>query len=307
MRTIIVLSLLCAFSATLHAEEVHVIDDVWFDLASAYTGEALCANSLHSDENWKRVEFKLSERALWMKSYRIEKDGTETLFDERYGDRTESVLMYHESSDARSSSRFREELSDAGEITISPISILRLIRDRRDDLGLHIVKRHDSGKVTIGFTLTAHGTTEEHEFDVTDRKITEYRSTKRKNQFVVIVTYGEWVTLEDASPVPTDIVNQIWTGQGDTRTVEYVRLHHVHALSDEESPRRPQIPSGYTYKDRRAGLFEETPVANETQGRRPAPVQKNQSVRKTKFAFILIGSSLCLVSVVLIVIKSRRG
>ena len=78
------------------AYEIHAIDDVWFELADCYEGEAVFAVVGNgTDEDWKRVEFALCAEMLSMRSYRLESDGSRTLYDERYGDDVESIAIYH--------------------------------------------------------------------------------------------------------------------------------------------------------------------------------------------------------------------
>lgn len=237
--------LLTVFTTTLLGGETHVIDDVWFDLADCYQGEAIFNHATAGNPiDWKRVEFFLAEDLLSMKSFRFESNGAETLFDERFGNLEASTLIYHDASSAMISARFRDSLTDAAEDHISPISIMRLINLRRNDIGLHIVNRKDDGTVTIGFSLTTFGNTEEHEFDVLDRRITEYRSVKRNGQFITTIQYKDWQLIDNNQPIPTRIMSTIDTGTD--QFVEHIRIESAHAAAAGDAPKKPTIPGSYS-------------------------------------------------------------
>lgn len=239
-----ILILFTLFTSSLLGGETHVIHDVWFDLADRYEGDAVFTHAVAgAPTDWKRVEFVLAMDVLSMRSFRLETNGTETLFDERFGDPERSTLIYHDNASAIISDRFKLTLSDAAEDNISPIQIMRLIEMRRDEIGLHIIRRHEDGTVTIGFSLTTNGPAEEHEFDVLDRKIVEYRSIKRNGKFISTIRYDAWQPLQNGQPVPTQIQSIIDTGTD--RIVEDIRIESAHAAHLKPSPKQPSIPGSY--------------------------------------------------------------
>lgn len=306
MRRIPALLLLAATAPALCASETHVLDEVYFDLADRYQGEAVFAVEKEgTPEDWKRVRFFLGEDILAMRSDRIEADGSQTLFDERYSDLSGSTTLYHSMSSAILDTRFKKTLTDAAESEISPISILRLIKHRRDEIGLHIIKRQSDATVTIGFSLTANGNTEEHEFDVLDRRIVEYRSTKRKGRFVNTIRYDRWQNLDNGQPIPTRILSTIATG--DDRLIEHIRIESARAMPPDQTPKRPKIPAAYSVND--------TTPQQRTAQPSPAPKQTSKApqrpssanLRRVSPILIGVGALLVLMAAIRLIIRARRA
>lgn len=298
----IVLSVL---ATSIFAGETHVIDDLWFDLADRYKGEAIVAIEKDGKpEDWKRIEFFIGEDALSMRSYRFEADGSETLFDERFGNLAGSILLYHDMRGANLSTRFSDTRTDAAEASISPISILRLIEHRREEIGLHIVDRHDDGTVTVGFSLTVNGHTEEHEFDVLDRKITEYRSVKRNGRFINTIQYDEWQEIESGQPIPTSIVSEI--NAGEEKITEYITIKSAELVQPHQAPTSPRIPNDYTVVDYRQQAQPPASAASSDQTDRAPRRQSRITSRAVSSALVAIGILIVLASIILMVIRARR-
>lgn len=286
------------------ADETHVIDDVWFELADCYQGEAVFAlEGSDRDVDWKRVEFFLCTEAMAMRSYRIETDGGETLYDQRHATAAESIAIYHEHSSVSLSSRFRETLTDAGERELGPMQIQRLIDQRRDELGLHIVERHDDATVTVGFTLTTNGQTEQHEFDVLDRRITAHRSIQRNGRFVVEVRYGGWRELDNGQPIPASMHSRNGFGVDEIRT----NIRVVSASSVARAPKRPVIPTSYTIRQTADQQGESTPPVPPRDEQRSVPGSGNSPQRVAAPILILAGGVLILFTGVIMVARFRRG
>lgn len=305
LRLILLFCFITFAASPLVADETHVVDDVWFELADCYEGEAVVAVVGNGkDEDWKRVEFAFCAEMLSMRSYRLGSDGSRTLYDERYADDVGSIAIYHEQSSVSVSSRFRETLTDAGERDISPLRIQRLIAQRRDDLGLHVIERHDDSTVTVGFTLTTQGQTEQHEFDVLGRRITAYRSIKRNGRYLVEVLYDGWQELDDGQPIPTRMHSR--NGYGADEIVMEIRVVTARSMKVAQAPQRPAIPPRF---DIQMAAQQDNGSTSST-----LPVDEQRSMRRygsslqrnTVPILILAGGSLILLFAVILVLRCRR-
>ncbi|MCR9074460.1 MAG: hypothetical protein NXI07_00325 [bacterium] len=306
LKTTLPLCLIALAASSLIADETHVVEDVWFELADCYQGKAVFA--VEGDgkaEDWKRVEFFLCKGTLSMRSFRFESDGSVTLYDERHANDAESMTIYHEHSSVSMSSRFRETLTDAGEREISPMQIQRLIHERRDEIGIHIVERHDDATVTVGFSLTTLGHTEEHEFDVRDRRITAYRSAKRDGKFFTEVQYGGWQILDDGQPVPTRMHSRI--GFGVDEIVMTIRVESARSVTAAQAPSRPEVPSGFVVQRSADQVHTRTPAASPSEDQRSMPRSRNTLSRIAAPILILAGGVLIGISAVIVVVRIRRS
>jgi hypothetical protein len=307
MLKLILLFCFITFAASpLVADETHVIDDVWFELADCYEGEAVFAVVGNSeDQDWKRVEFALCAQMLSMRSYRLESDGGETLYDERYADDAESITIYHEHSSVRISSRFRETLTDAGERDISPMRIQRLIAQRRDDLGLHVIERHDDSTVTVGFTLTTQGQTEQHEFDVLGRRITACRSIQRGGRYLVEVRYDGWQELDDGQPIPTRMHSR--NGFGADEIVMKIRVESARSMTAAQTPARPSVPPRFVIQQAAEQDKEPTPSALPEDEQRSMPRSGNSIQGTAAPITILAGGAMILIVAMILVLRYSRA
>ncbi len=207
-----------------------------------------------ADSAWKTVQFRVSESKLLLVYATPLGDAGSSIFEIRYGDSEESILIRPGSRTAERNSRFNNTLTDAGEIDVTPMSIVRALTQRSDKIELTLVSRDSSLGTVDTYTIRdpemlGSGVIE---LDVLGGDLVEYRGNQRGDKFVVTVQYNNWVSVGDGK-VPTRIVSRLWDPVSEFTDVSIIAVNDPVPFSESEIL-PPDIPIGFSVIDHLEGV-----------------------------------------------------
>ncbi len=213
-----------------------------------------------------------------MNVYQILPGIGESVMEIRYGDQNESWLIRPSQFQATRSKRFANTLTDAGEVDLSPMPIIRMLLNRMDQLDIEKTSENADGSVTLRISDATGARGGYSEIDVLDGKIVEYRANKIKDKFLVVVEYGEWAQLPSGEHIPTRNVSKIRsTDLVDNMLTQTVHIKDIAEHEASYMPEKPQVTSNMTVIDHIEGI-------TKTDGEVIAPIQYGQQSPKSQIS-----------------------
>ncbi len=309
----------CVFSITLHASDVVVLEDIQISIADSYTGTAFfVVDSREESSAWKKVDFSIGMDYLSMNVYQILPGLGESVMEARYGDFRESWLIHPSRFQATRSKRFANTLTDAGEVDLSPMPILRMLLNRMDQLEIKemdIEKTSEgtNGLVTLQISDATGMSPGYSEIDVVDGRIVEYRANKIKDKFMVIVEYGEWVQLPCGEHVPTLNVSKVRPTDSDgNMIIQTVQIKDIAENEASYRPEKPQITPDLTIIDHIDGVtkIDGEVIAPIQYGDQSASSQATSSAdsgRKASELFVWLGVGFVVLAGIILGIRTKAA
>lgn len=221
------------------------------NLPGAYAGQAeFVLVTEDAEHTWKRVDFETAESYLWLRLNQVLPGVGESLMEVRYNSLEESVILYTGEMQAVRSDRFAKTLTDAGEIDLTPMPIVRTVRKKAQTLDCENRGPCDDGAITYRLSDKTGASPGHSEIDVLDGKVLRYRANERSGGYVLTVVYDDWASIPDSPGlVPTVITSRLWTPGSDDVLTQRISVRDVRALHSQHHPDPPPIPSTYTLID----------------------------------------------------------
>ncbi len=281
---------------TILASEVVVLGDVHIRVADSYSGTAFFTIDSSPDSSaWKKVDFSIGMSFLSMNVYQILPGIGESVMEVRYGDQNESWLIHPSQFQATRSKRFANTLTDAGEVDLSPMPIIRMLLNRMDQLDIEKTSESTNGSVTLRISDATGASAGYSEIDVLDGKIVEYRANKIKDKFLVVVEYGGWAQLPSGEHIPTLNVSKIRsTDLVGNMLIQTVQIEDVSENEISYKPEKPQITPNMTIVDHIEGVTKAdgeviAPIQYGQQSPKPQVPSTTDSGKQASKLFIWLG------------------
>lgn len=240
------------FCGNVLAGGVGLLDQI--KLPKQYAGRAIFAYEQDGAKiDWKRVEFSLGMDFLSMKVFQTIPGTGDGILEVRYGDSTESILIRPAEFRVERDRRFANTLTDAGELDLSPMTILRTAKNR-SGLVVEEVSKSEEGVSTLRLSDGTGQSPGYAEVDILDNQIVEYRAQPRNGRFMVVEQYLDWQEIQPSQYAPTRIVSTLWTPGDKESLVQYIRVENLRVTDESDRPERPKTPHGFTVIDHIEGV-----------------------------------------------------
>lgn len=204
---------------------------------------------------WKRVGFELRQSSLWLKSYSLYGVEGEGVQEIRYGDFDESWLFYMGSAQTTRSQRFAKTLTDAGEVELSPIPLVRALELLSPSPSPKLTNGGPDSKMTYQIYLEIEASPRLVEFDIENGLIHELRRLGPTGQVVLTVEYKDWEEVGDSGLLaPTQTTSTLWGVGESSDVVQHYRISELKELQPDEKPSKPVVPGGFTIIDQIDGV-----------------------------------------------------
>ncbi|RMH30401.1 MAG: hypothetical protein D6692_01765 [Planctomycetota bacterium] len=224
------------------------LDWSMFSLPFGYGGEAVMAYNGRDTQN---IAFEVARDWVRREAYLILGDLGESLIDARLSGYVESWTVDARSLTAIRSNRFATELSEAGELDLSPIGALRPVIERELDAEEIPGEGHNASARTIRVVLEDGSRAE---FDVVGGDVAAYRRLDEGGTAQVEVAYLDWKELVGGGRYPGRIVTIRQLPDGTGEAVTETRLVDVHPLRPGSQPPAFRVPEGFSVIDHIEGV-----------------------------------------------------
>ncbi len=227
-----------------------------FRLPQQYSGTIL-SETWHENGpvTTQKCVFTLAENWLRMELFLVVPGVGDSLQQVRYCTFEESLLMSPIAFSVSRGTRFRDTLTDSGEVDMSPLPIVRAFAaEINKSLRVEVSgTEQDVRTVKVwGLSVDPSGYCE---IDVRGDEILEYRTGKSKDGWASRTSYSKWVDLPSGSHVPTEMVTVMKDPGDDPLTFQSLRRLVDFKETDYSSESKEmEVPSNYTIIDNIDGV-----------------------------------------------------